>query len=400
MLGGKEFAKKRLNLEKRLETIPGESKEAIDLLRGMLAEDPEDRWYFHRVVQHPWFRHHAGPHIAVLNLDNVEGLIQYSEDLHVEPGNWVVLESVGPRIMYTIPNEQFQRRYDARPGMARQPARGRVLDDNARYARHRRMMEYSDNAPMRLLMKVGPDEMALLWEYFRDHQDFAFRTEADAAPGSPHHARIAPGSRVPTQLAMVEFIERYILDPERGPAIERDSPEAFNHLFQVYNYEKAAVYARQVLAEDGLEVVWKYHNPGGGGRRAGEVFAFQHKPWPNGEVTHDPVTEGDYLCYIPSDNEGSPAEVYQVEASTVSEDGSGDSRCKYFRKCIRLQRTLREGDGIRAMQWFQGCFDSRRSVDFSRPPAGFVMPAPRPVAPPQGMFTREEGDDSSSGEEV
>ena len=62
-----------------------------------------------------------------------------------------------------------------------------------------------------------------------------------------------------------------------------------------------------------------------------------------GTVTEDPVTEGDYLCYIPAHdgkyspalgpstltqtfNGGINAEVYQIESGTVSEDGRANGR--------------------------------------------------------------------------
>ena len=157
---------------------------------------------------------------------------------------------------------------------------------------------------------------------------------------------------------MVAFIERYILQAGRGVAIESGRGEEL--LFQVYNHTKAPVYARRIQEGETLRI-WKYHNPTGG-KLLAQVFAFEHKPWPDGRITHDPVSEGDCLCYIPA-HDGVRAEVYQIEGSAVSDDGSGFGRCKYFRKCTRTGRTLEEGDKVRARQWYPGVFDSDSEED-------------------------------------
>jgi len=113
---------------------------------------------------------------------------------------------------------------------------------------------------------------------------------------------------IPSQAAMLEFIESHILDPARKDGGLGD-PEGLRP-FKVYVHGKYGVYAMQVEDEQHEFKTLIFHSLA---EHRPTEFCFLPRPWADGSVTPGPVAIDDYLAYIPGDaTAGTVAEVYRV----------------------------------------------------------------------------------------
>jgi len=229
-------------------------------------------------------------------------------------GDWVVLEKYGPRSMFILDDATFRKRYDL---STQQPVKRPKdqQDQNALHASKLRMNSFESSIE-RLYMKINETEMRLLHERWPE------------VKVTKDESGLSVSGTLPSQAAMLEFIEGHILDPARKDGGLGD-PEGLRP-FKVYVHGKHGVYAMQVEDEKSEYKTLIFHSPA---EERPTEFCFYPRPWADGSVTPGPIAIGDYLAYIPGDDSAGTycveAEVYRVGGEKFNMDSG---QALYYQK--------------------------------------------------------------------
>jgi len=275
------------------------SENVKEVICAMMAPEAQ-RAPIEKILLMDWFQaDEALLQAQIIDRQTLGSLKKLRHFKHVvaHQGDWVVLEKYGPRSMFILDDTTFRKRYDL---STQQPVErsSNQKDQNALHAYKLRMHSFESNV-QRLYMKIEEKEMRLLHERWPD------------VKVTKDENGLSVSGMIPTQAAMLEFIESHILDPVRKDGGAGD-PEGLRP-FKVYVHGKHGVYATKVEDETSEYKTLIFHSPA---EDRPTEFCFYPRPWADGSVTPGPVAIDDYLAYIPGDDSAGDycveAEVYRV----------------------------------------------------------------------------------------